>query len=91
MWSFETLLINEKILKTKGIKVINSLIENGCEVIVDKKINKLFNNKLKLARELDWKTEYLDKKLSIKTVKDVKEAVTHILRYGTMHTDCIIS
>ena len=89
--ALETLLINEKILKTKGIKVINSLIENGCEVIVDKKINKLFNNKLKLARELDWKTEYLDKKLSIKTVKDVKEAVTHILRYGTMHTDCIIS
>ena len=89
--ALETLLINEKILKTKGIKVINSLIENGCEVIVDKKINKLFNNKFKLAKELDWKTEYLDKKLSIKTVKDVKEAVTHILRYGTMHTDCIIS
>ena len=84
-------LINEQILKTKGIKVINSLIENGCEVIVDKKINKLFNNKFKSAKELDWKTEYLDAKLSIKSVKNVKEAVTHILKYGTMHTDCIIS
>ena len=89
--ALETLLINEQILKTKGIKVINSLIENGCEVIVDKKINKLFNNKLKSAKELDWKTEYLDAKLSIKSVKNVKEAVTHILKYGTMHTDCIIS
>ena len=39
--ALETLLINEKILKTKGIKIINSLIESGCEVIVDKKINKL--------------------------------------------------
>tara|TARA_Y100000816_G_C26073708_1_gene565001 strand:+ start:37 stop:1278 length:1242 start_codon:yes stop_codon:yes gene_type:complete len=89
--ALETLLINDKILKTKGIKVINSLIESGCEVIVDKKINKLFNNNLKLAKELDWKTEYLDAKISIKSVKDVKEAVEHVIKYGTMHTDCIIS
>ena len=89
--ALETLLINEKILKSKGIKVINYLIENGCEVIVDKKINKFFNNNLKLAKELDWKTEYLDAKLSIKSVKNVNEAVSHILKYGTMHTDCIIS
>ena len=89
--ALETLLIHEKILKTSVIKVINSLIDNGCEVVVDKKINKLFNNNLKLAKELDWKTEYLDAKLSIKSVKDVKEAVTHVLKYGTMHTDCIIS
>ena len=89
--ALETLLINDKILKTKAIKIINSLIENGCEVVVDKKINKYFNNKLKLAKEDDWKTEYLDAKLSIKSVKDVREAVSHILKYGTMHTDCIIS
>ncbi len=89
--ALETLLINEKILKTKGVKVINSLLNNGCEVVVDKKINKFFNNKLKLASELDWKTEYLDAKLSIKSVRDVREAVSHILKYGTMHTDCIIS
>ena len=89
--ALETLLINEKIIKTKGIKVINSLIKNGCEVVVDKKINNFFNNNLKLAKELDWKTEYLDAKLSIKSVRDVREAVSHILKYGTMHTDCIIS
>ncbi len=89
--ALETLLINEKILKTKGKQIINSLMKNGCEVVVDKKINKLFNNNLKLAKELDWKTEYLDAKVSIKSVKDVNEAVSHILKYGTMHTDCIIS
>ena len=89
--ALETLLINEKILKTKGVKVINSLIKNGCEVLVDKKINKFFDNRLKLAKELDWKTEYLEAKLSIKSVRDVREAVSHILKYGTMHTDCIIS
>ena len=89
--ALETLLINENILKAKVTKVINSLIESGCEVVVDKKINKFFNNKLKLAKELDWRTEYLDKKLSIKSVKNVKDAVSHVLKYGTMHTDCIIS
>ena len=89
--ALETLLINENILKAKVTKVINSLIESGCEVVVDKKINKFFNNKLKQAKELDWRTEYLDKKLSVKSVKNVNEAVSHVLKYGTMHTDCIIS
>ncbi len=89
--ALETLLINEKILKSKGIKIINSLINKKCKVIVDKKINRLFKNKLKIAREKDWRTEYLDAKISIKSVKNVQEAVSHILKYGTMHTDCIIS
>ena len=89
--ALETLLINEKIIKTKGLRVIDALIKSGCEVIVDKKINKLFGYSLKKARERDWRTEYLNAKLSIKAVKDVKEAVSHILKYGTMHTDCIIS
>jgi len=87
----ETLLINEKILNTHAKEIVNSLINSSCEVRVDKKINKLFNNELKSAKEIDWKTEYLDAKISIKTVKDVKEAINHILKYGTMHTDSIIT
>ena len=87
----ETLLINEKILNTHTKEIINALISSGCEVRVDKKINKLFKNKLKFAKEADWKTEYLDAKISIKTVKDVNEAIKHILKYGTMHTDSIIT
>ena len=87
----ETLLIEEKALKSHAKEIINSLINSGCEVRVDKKINKLFNNKLKLAKERDWKTEYLDSILSIKTVKNVDEGVKHILKYGTMHTDSIIT
>ena len=87
----ETLLLNEKIIKSHGLQIINSLLEKNCEVLVDKKINKYFNYKLKLAKEKDWSTEYLDKKISIKSVKNVKEAVDHILKYGTMHTDSIIT
>ena len=87
----ETLLMNEKILKTHAKTIIDSLINSGCEVRVDSKINKIFKNKLKKAQETDWKTEYLDAKISIKTVKNVSEAVNHILKYGTMHTDSIIT
>ena len=89
--ALETLLIDKKVLKTHAEKIINALIHSGCEVRVDSQINKLFNNKLKTAKEVDWKTEYLDAKLSIKSVENIKEAVDHILKYGTMHTDCIIT
>ena len=89
--ALETLLINENALKSHGKIIINSLISSGCEVRVDNKINKLFKNKLKSAKEIDWKTEYLDSIISIKTVKNVQDAVNHILKYGTMHTDSIIT
>ena len=87
----ETLLIEEKALNTHAKEIINSLINSGCEVRVDNKINKIFKNKLKLAKEKDWRTEYLDSIISIKTVKNVKAGVDHILKYGTMHTDSIIT
>jgi glutamate-5-semialdehyde dehydrogenase len=89
--SVETLLIEEKALLTHAKEIVNTLIESGCEVRVDKKINKLFKNKLNLAKEKDWKTEYLDAIISIKTVKNVNDSVEHILKYGTMHTDSIIT
>ena len=87
----ETLLIEEQALKTHAKKIINSLIYSGCEVRADNKINKLFKNKLKFAKEKDWRTEYLDAIISIKTVKNVNAAVEHVLKYGTMHTDSIIT
>ncbi len=87
----ETLLVDEKCIKSHTSKIIKALLLNGCEVVVDKKINKLFGNKLKLAKEIDWKTEYLKPKISIKSVNGVKAAVSHILKYGTMHTDSIVT
>ena len=87
----ETLLIEENALKSHAKEIVNSLLRSGCEVRADNKINKLFNNKLKIAKEKDWKTEYLDAIISIKTVKNVHEGVNHILKYGTMHTDSIIT
>ena len=57
----------------------------------DKKINKLFSNNLRFAKDIDFKTEYLDAKIAVKAVDGVKDAVKHILNYGTMHTDSIIT
>ena len=87
----ETLLIDSKSIKKHGLPIINKLTSLGCEVVVDKKINQIFKNKYKLAKEIDWKTEYLDAKISIKSVNGVQEATNHILKYGTMHTDSIIT
>jgi|TARA_B100001093_G_scaffold459106_1_gene472005 glutamate-5-semialdehyde dehydrogenase len=87
----ETLLIDEKAINSHAKKIIQSLINSGCEVRADSKINKLFKGKLKKAKESDWRTEYLDSIISVKTVKNIKEGIDHILKYGTMHTDSIIT
>ena len=87
----ETLLIDAKGLRKHVKPIINKLEALGCEIIVDKTINQIFKNKFKLAKEIDWKTEYLDAKISIKSVKGINEAKEHILKYGTMHTDSIIT
>ncbi len=89
--ALETLLVDKNAIHSHAKEVINSLIESGCEVRVDNRLNKIFKNKLKKAVEKDWKTEYLDKIISVKIVKNVEEAIQHILKYGTLHTDCIIS
>ena len=87
----ETLLIEEKALSSHAKEIIDALLNSGCEVRADKKINKLFKGKLKKTTEKDWNTEYLDAIISVKAVKNVKAAVEHILKYGTMHTDSIIT
>ena len=89
--ALETLLIDEKAINTHAKKIIQSLINCGCEVRVDNKINRLFKDKLKKAKDKDWRTEYLDSIISIKSVKNIKEGINHILKYGTMHTDSIIT
>ena len=87
----ETLLIDEKAINSHAKVIIQSLINSGCEVRVDDKINKLFKGKLKKAKEKDWRTEYLDSIISVKSVKNIKDGINHILKYGTMHTDSIIT
>jgi glutamate-5-semialdehyde dehydrogenase len=71
--------------------VLSNLENNGCKIIGDSKIRKYYKKEIKLAKESDWKKEYLSPIVSIKSVKDIDEAIKHINEYGTMHTDCIIT
>ena len=87
----ETILIHEKSLNKYVNPILNNLEKDNCIIYADKKIKKVFNGKSKNAKEKDWSTEYLSAKVSVKSVKNVFKAVEHINKYGTMHTDAIIS
>ena len=88
--SAETILIDtagaEKSLKP----IIATLIDAGCEVRGDEAACKA-DHRVKPATEEDWSTEYLDAIISVKLVDGVGEAMAHIARYGSQHTDSIIT
>ena len=86
----ETLLIHKK--KSKNVnEILNELTERGCSIYADRKISKLFNGNSKLANNKTWSKEHLSAKISVKLVDSINDAVNHINKYGTMHTDAIIT
>jgi glutamate-5-semialdehyde dehydrogenase len=87
----ETLLIDEKCLKTHCQPILRELSKIGCKLIVDKKIKNFYSGKLKIANEKDWATEYLSPIISVKSVKNIDEAINHINKHGTAHTDSIVT
>ncbi len=86
----ETLLIHKKVIKTHLLPIINILHKNNCKIIGDKLVKKYFPLST-LAKEQDWKTEYLDAIISVKIVNSIDEAIAHIKKYGTNHTESIIT
>ncbi len=87
----ETILLHEKIIKKFGNRILKNLEKNGCKIIGDNKIRKTYGKKIKKATIKDWSKEYLSPIVSVKSVKNINEAISHINKYGTMHTDCIIT
>jgi glutamate-5-semialdehyde dehydrogenase len=87
----ETILIHQNILKKFCNPVLSYLEENGCKIIGDNQIKKFYKRKIKIAKESDWSREYLSSIVSVKSVKNINEAINHINKYGTMHTDAIIT
>lgn len=88
--SAETILI-DKAGAEKNLKpIIATLIGAGCEVRGDEAACKA-DHRVKPATEEDWSTEYLDAIISMKLVDGVGEAMAHIARYGSQHTDSIIT
>ena len=86
----ETLLIHKN--KSKNVnEILNELTKRGCSIYADKKIYKLFNGNSKLANKKTWSKEHLSSKISVKLVDSIADAVNHINKYGTMHTDAIVT
>jgi glutamate-5-semialdehyde dehydrogenase len=87
----ETILLHEKIIKKFCNPILKKLEENSCKIYGDHFLNKYYKGKISTAKEKDWSTEYLAATVSVKTVKNCEEAINHINKYGTMHTDSIIT
>ena len=87
----ETILLHKKIVKKYCNPILKKLEENNCKIIGDKYLKKFYKGKIILATQKDWSKEYLSAIVSVKCVKNLDEAIRHINKYGTMHTDCIIT
>ncbi|MFN8369903.1 MAG: glutamate-5-semialdehyde dehydrogenase [Bacteriovoracaceae bacterium] len=90
----ESILIHEKLIDSFLPKLVDELIKNGVELRVSEEIFKQFkdlSSQIKLARIVDYQTEYLDKIVSMKLVKDEDAAIKHIQSFSSHHTECILS
>mgnify|MGYP006140443139 CR=1 FL=1 len=87
----ETILFHKKIVKKFSNPILKKLEERGCKIYGDRFLKKYYKGKLYPAKEKDWSTEYLSSIVSVKCVKSFEEAINHINKYGTMHTDSIVT
>jgi len=87
----ETILLHEKIVKKFCTPILKKLEENNCKIYGDRFLKKYYKGKIYPAKEQDWSTEYLAAVVSVKTVKNCEDAISHINKYGTMHTDSIVT
>lgn len=86
----EKLLVNEKIVEEFLPIVVKALRENGVVLRGDEKSQAIIND-IEKANADDWGKEYLDYIMAVKIVKDVDEAISHINKYGTGHSEAIVT
>ena len=86
----EKLLVNEKIAKEFLPIIYKALKEKDVEVRGDKKVLEVLNEATEIQDD-EWGKEYLDYIIGVKIVKDVDEAINHINKYGTGHSEAIIT
>lgn len=92
--AMETLLVHKDIAEKFLPEIAKLYLQHNVELRGCRQTQRVLSKysiKVKLAKEQDWRTEYLDYILSIKVVKDIKEAIWHINYYGSHHSDAIIS
>ena len=86
----ETLLVDRAGTAQLLLPVVAMLLDAGCEVRGDT-ATQMIDPRVKAATEEDWSTEYLDAIIAVKLVDGVDEAIAHIERYGSHHTDAIVT
>ena len=88
--SAETLLVDRGCAATHLTPLIKVLLDAGCEVRGDEASARA-DARVKPATEQDWYAEYLDAIIAVRVVEDVDAAIVHIARYGSQHTECIVT
>ncbi len=88
--SAETILINKAAAAQMLKPIISTLLNAGCEVRGDA-ATQAADKKVKTATEEDWHTEYLDAIVSMRVVDSIDDAIAHIAKYGSQHTDSIVT
>ena len=86
----ETLLVDRRAPETHLAALIDDLIAAGCEVRGDETAQRC-DGRVKPAADSDWGKEYLDAVIALRTVDDIDEAMAHIRRYGSGHTEAILA
>ena len=86
----EKLLINEKIAGKFMPIIFEALRENGVEIRGDESL-KALDDSVILASEEEWYNEYLDYTIGVKIIKDIDEAINHINKFGSGHSEAIVT
>ena len=88
--SLETLLIHEAVLGSIGLKIIENLHASGVKINACENTRAVFPAANQASDE-NWATEYLAMEISVKTVESLEEALSHIAKYSTHHTESIVT
>jgi glutamate-5-semialdehyde dehydrogenase len=86
----ETLLVDQGCAATHLAPIVMDLLDAGCEVRGDARVQAV-DPRVRPATEADWYTEYLDAVIAARVVRGVDEAIEHIARYGSAHTEAIVT
>ena len=89
--ALETLLIDQAVAETFVPRIVRRLLAEKVELRGDAEVRRLGGNEVKASTEADWTTEYLELILALRVVADEAAAIDHIERYGSHHSDSIVT